>query len=161
VNRSNFRKQIVLRNQFFPYGVCGILLLLLVVTGCQKGVRPVAPVSGLITLDGKPLAGGSIVTQPAAPAGSVIAGKGSVAFCGADGRFQLKTLDGLDGAVVGEHRIRIYGPRKSAAELSAKDGPVDAAADIVPKKYNRATELKLSVPPEGTAEANFTLTSKK
>lgn len=159
MNRCNFRSQVALRNQFFPYVVCAILLLL-VATGCQKGVRPVAPVSGLITLNGKPLAGGSIVSQPAAPPGSVIAGKGSVAFCDADGRFQLKTLDGLNGAVVGEHRIRIYGPRKAATEVSTKDGPVDANADIVPKKYNRATELKLTVPPEGTTEANFKLTSK-
>lgn len=160
MNRCNFRKHVSLRNQFFPCGVYAVLLLALVASGCQKGVRPVAPVSGLITLDGKPLSGGSIVSQPAAPAGSIIAGKGSVAFCDADGRFQLKTLEGLDGAVVGEHRIRIYGPRKSAAD-SAKDGPVNADADIVPKKYNRATELKLTVPPEGTAEANFALTSKK
>jgi hypothetical protein len=133
---------------------------LLVVTGCKKGVRPTAPVSGLITLDGKPLAGGSIVCQPAAPPGSVIAGKGSVAFCDADGRFQLKTLDGLNGAVVGEHRVRIYGPRKTAAAASTKDGPVDAADDIVPSKYNHHTELKLIVPPDGTTDANFKLTSR-
>lgn len=160
MSRCNIPIQVTLRNQFFPCAICAILLLVLGATGCRKGARPVAPVSGLITLDGKPLAGGSIVSQPAAPPGSVIAGKGSVAFCDADGRFQLKTLDGLDGAVVGEHRIRIYGPRKTAAD-SAKDGPVNADADIVPKKYNRATELKLTVPPEGTKEANFSLTTKK
>lgn len=159
MNRCNSRSHVILRNQFLPYAICAILLLPLVATGCRKGVRPVAPVSGLITLDGRPLAGGSIVSQPAAPPGSIIAGKGSVAFCDADGRFQLKTLDGLDGAVIGEHRVRIYGPRKSAAS-SSKDGPSSASAEIVPKKYNQSTELKLTVTPEGTKEANFKLTSK-
>ncbi len=160
MNRCSFWHRVVSRDHLGPHVVWVIVSTLLLTAGCRKGVRPVAPVSGSITLNGKPLAGGSIVCQPLAPPGSVIAGKGSVAFCDADGRFQLKTLDGLDGAVVGEHRVRIYGPRGAAA-TSTKDGPVDAADDIVPKKYNHYTELKLTVPPEGTSEANFQLTSKK
>jgi hypothetical protein len=133
------------------------LFSLLAAAGCDQG-RDIAPVSGLITLDGRPLAGGGIVCQPLAPPGSVIAGKGSVAFCDTDGRFQLRTLDGRDGAVVGEHRVRIYGPR--AHNAPANDAGGVKAREIVPKKYNRETELSLTVPEDGTTDANFNLTSK-
>ncbi len=140
---------------------CGVILFSLpAVTGCKDKGRALAPVSGVITLDGKPLAGGSIVSQPLAPPGSVIAGKGSVAFCDADGRFQLKTIDGRPGAVVGEHRVRIYGPRNPKASASDVDGGGVAVRELVPKKYNHNTELTLTVPAEGTTEVNFKLTRK-
>lgn len=137
---------------------CGLLLL--TIAGCNGNVRPLAPVSGRITLDGKPLAGGSVVVQPVAPPGSVIAGKGSVAFCDADGRYQLETIDGKPGAVIGEHRVRIYGPRKQKS--TAVDGDTRGAAtgDIVPKKYNHNSELMLTVTADGKSDADFKLTSK-
>lgn len=140
--------------------ICVLLIVLPLISGCQKNERPIAPVSGAITLDGKPLAGGSIVSQPLAPKGSVIAGKGSVAFCDADGRFKLKTLDGQNGAVVGEHRVRIYGPRAQNATASDSDAGRVSTPEIVPSKYNHKSELMLTVPPEGTTEANFNLTKK-
>lgn len=138
---------------------CPTLFSLLLVAGCDQG-RAIAPVSGLITLDGRPLAGGGIVCQPLAPAGTIIAGKGSIAFCEADGRYQLKTIDGRDGAVVGEHRVRIYGPRAQNTPSSDGDKGAVRASEIVPRKYNRDTQLMLTVPAEGTTEANFNLTAK-
>lgn len=139
---------------------CVILQLLILVAGCEDNKRSVAPVSGRIMLDGKPLAGGSIVTQPLPPPGSLIAGKGSGAYCDADGRFQLETLDGRAGAIVGEHRVRIYGPRDPKAMASERDGGGTTTREIVPAKYNKNTELTLTVPVEGTSEANFNLTKK-
>lgn len=150
-----------LRETFRPfYCIWALLFVVPIAGGCQKGERPTAPVSGAITLNGKPLAGGSIVSQPFAPKGSVIAGKGSVAFCDPDGHFKLETLDGQDGAVIGEHRIRIYGPRVTSVTASDKDVGRAAAPEIVPSKYNHKSELTLTVPPEGTTGANFNLTSK-
>lgn len=137
---------------------CGLLLFAL--AGCNGNVRPLAPVSGRVTLDGKPLAGGSVVVQPVAPPGSVIAGKGSVAFCDADGHYQLETIDGKPGAVIGEHRVRIYGPRKQ--KPTAVDGDTRSAAtgEIVPKKYNHNSELMLTVTAAGKSDADFNLISK-
>ena len=140
--------------------ICAVLIVLPVICGCRKSDRPTAPVSGAITLDGKPLAGGSIVSQPLAPQGSVIGGKGSAAFCDANGHFTLQTLDGQDGAVIGEHRVRIYGPRVQDATASDADARRNSAKEIVPAKYNHKTELTLTVPPDGTTEANFNLTKK-
>lgn len=141
--------------------LCAVVSSLAVIAGCTSQGRDLAPVSGRITLDGRPLAGGSIVCQPLAVPGSVNAGKGSGAYCDDDGRFQLKTLDGRDGAVVGEHRVRIYGPRTQNAPASDSDRGGLRVPEIVPRKYNRETELTLTVPAEGTTEANFQLTTKK
>lgn len=140
--------------------LCMVLFLLAVVAGCKDKGRDLAPVSGRITLDGRPLAGGSIVCQPLAVQGSVNAGKGSGAYCDEDGRFQLNTLDGRDGAVVGEHRVRIYGPRTQNAPTPDGDRGGVKIPEIVPKKFNRDTQLTLTVPVEGTTEADFKLTTK-
>ncbi len=160
MNRSRLTNPFHLRDRLVPGCICVVLFSLPAITGCNENGRALAPVSGLITLDGKPLSGGSIVCQPLAPPGSIIAGKGSGAYCDADGRFQLETLDGRPGAVVGEHRVRIYGPRTQQAAVSDGDGGRAKARELVPKKYNHNTELTLTVPEEGTAEANFNLTTK-
>jgi len=130
------------------------------VIGCGKGSRSLAQVNGVVTLDGKPLSGGSVVFQPVAPPGSVIAGKGSAAFCDAAGRYHLETIDGRAGAVIGEHRVRIYGPKQKAATPANIDGVTTASAELVPQKYNFNTTLTFTVPNDGTDAANFTLTTK-
>jgi hypothetical protein len=90
-----------------------------------------------------------------------MAGKGSAAFCVAEGRFRLETTDGRPGAVVGDHRVRIYGARKTAATDSKIDGAETSAAEVVPRKYNFETTLTFAVPREGTSAADFDLTTKQ
>jgi hypothetical protein len=135
----------------------GAQLLLVAACGCGSGSRGLAPVSGVVTLDGKPLAGGTVSFQPKAPPGSTIAGKGSAAKCDADGRFMLATIDDRPGAVIAEHRVAIWGPNRpqNAASDSAPVSP-----DMVPAKYNFDSTLTFAVPSEGTDKANFDLTSK-
>jgi hypothetical protein len=139
--------------------LCLIFSVLVAACGCSQQ-KEIAPVSGLITIDGKPLGGGSIVFQPLAAAGSANAGKGSGAFCDEAGRFQLRTLDGRDGAVVGEHRVRIYGPRNQSAASPDSDKGGRKSSEIIPKKYNRDTQLTMTVPPDGITDATFNLTSR-
>lgn len=161
MNRYRLQDLFSLRGRLVPCCFGLILFSLSIVTGCKDRGRAIAPVSGQITLDGRPLAGGSIVCQPlAATTGSVNTGKGSGAYCDADGRFQLKTLDGREGAIVGEHRVRIYGPRAQNAPASDGDKGGVKSSEVVPRKYNRDTELTLTVPAEGTDKANFILTTK-
>ena len=140
---------------------CGMGFVLVWACGCGDKGPPLAPVSGLVTLDRKPLAGGSVVFQPVAPTGSKIAGKGSAAFCDAEGRFRLETTDGRSGAVVGDHRVRIYGARKTAPVDSKIDGAETTALEVVPRKYNFETTLTFAVPREGTSTADFELTTKQ
>jgi hypothetical protein len=140
-----------------PIAMAGILIA---ASGCGDKRKSVAPVSGIVTLDGKPLAGGSVIFQPAAAPGSTIAGKGSTAGCDDQGRYTLTTIDGQPGAIVAEHRVRIYGPKNQKRPEDDSGIGETASRDIVPLKYNYDTTLSFTVTSEGTDKADFTLTTK-
>lgn len=131
--------------------------LLLVCLGCGDRGKPLAPVSGVVTFDGKPLAGGIVNFQPVAAAGSNIAGKGSAATCDDQGRYHMTTVDGQPGAVVGEHRVRIYSPK---SKVAASDDRSSSGGEFIPRRYNFDTVLTFPVPSEGTDAANFELTKE-
>ena len=75
-----------------------LALFVAALAGCGQESSVNAPVSGRITIDSRPLAGGNIVFQPVAGAGGVTAGRGSNGSCDDDGHFQLETVDGKTGA---------------------------------------------------------------
>jgi hypothetical protein len=126
--------------------------------GCS-GSR-IAPVSGRIALDGKPLAGVHVSFQPIAKAGEMNPGGGSYAITDSGGQFTLLLVEGEQpGAVIGKHRV----------EITARSEPPPANIDLakrpppkvfVPAKYSRNSELTFEVPPGGTAAANFELKSQ-
>jgi len=76
------------------------------VVGCSGGREPTYPVEGTVTLQGKPLSGGMIMFRPA---------KGPVATGKLDeqGRFRLSTYGDGDGAVAGNHAVRLVMPDKT------------------------------------------------
>ena len=78
-----------------------LFLAILAATGCRSNPPQVVPVSGVVTLDGKPLAGAAITFEPVA---------GGVFGCGSTnekGEFTLGTFTDTDGALSGVHRISI------------------------------------------------------
>jgi hypothetical protein len=80
-----------------------ILLLLAVSVGCDN--RPTrVPVSGMVTIDGKPLERGNIKFVPKN-------GRPSAGSIGSDGRFTLTCYDGNDGALLGTHRVQVASNR--------------------------------------------------
>jgi len=116
--------------------------------GCSGTARPPTyPVSGTVTLKGKPLEGATIVFVPVA--------KGAEAASGvtdASGKYQLTTFVAGDGAQDGEYKIKVskYDTTKAtAAEKKAymtieeeqkmsfaKDElPTPPAKNTLPKKY--------------------------
>jgi hypothetical protein len=137
-----------------------LVLFVAALAGCGQESSVNAPVSGRITIDSRPLAGGNIVFQPVAGAGGVTAGRGSNGSCDDDGHFQLETVDGKTGAVVGNHRVRIYGPKPKRSSADDSGGPTDQASQLVPERYNYRTELTFVVPPVGTTQADFDLITK-
>jgi hypothetical protein len=83
--------------------VCVVLALVVTDAGCSKrrGNRPQTfPVTGVVTMGGKPLAGATVMFNPVASDGS-----GAIALTDEQGRFKLTTFDSGDGAVVGEYRV--------------------------------------------------------
>lgn len=148
---------------------------LLALGGCNSSPYALAPVAGLVTLDGKPLAGAAVEFQPSDP-GNVNPGPGSSATTGEDGRYTLQVVGGKAGAVVGPHRVTVSklaaaAPKRAARGLPEKGGAPapDAGAseqdapqlDLVPARYNRATTLKFDVPAGGSQSVDFALTSGK
>lgn len=102
----------------------GILLLSLAaaVSGCGRRVTLV-PVAGRVTLDGKPLAGGSVMARPAAGP----AARGPI---DGDGRFVLGTYAAGDGAIPGPARIRVSWYERQTSGEEAMVG-----RSLVPQKY--------------------------
>jgi hypothetical protein len=131
-----------------------LFVSLIFIAGCGSD-RAYAPVSGVVTFEGKPLAGGTVNFQPVAKSGTNIAGKGSNALCDSDGRFELMTVDGKPGAAVGEHRVRIYGPK--TGQIAASDDSGVGTKEIIPRRYNFDTELTITVTAQGSDAANFDL----
>ena len=128
---------------------CVVLPLL----GC--GGNKVVPVSGKVTLNGKPLANATVTFQPATK-DKREAGPASAGLTNDQGEYTLKLAGkNTSGAVVGEHKVSIsalQGPAPSSADDNPKP-----RVDLVPERYNTQTELKFQVPPGGTDKANFDL----
>jgi hypothetical protein len=126
------------------------------VAGCGGPGYRIAPVSGRVTLDGKPLAQATVQFYPVGPQSNVSPGPPSSGVTDDDGRFTLVLSDGTakKGAVVGKHKVIVL--------LTPKQDPADTRPRHyvqLPAKYNRRTELEREVPAQG-AEPTFELTSK-
>jgi hypothetical protein len=116
-----------------------------------------APVSGIVTLDGQPVSGVRVTFQPS---GRDVEnpGPGSSAFSDASGRYELKTVRDEPGAVPGQHTVRILNPEPEKA--GSNDGAGPPRKEIIPRRYEVSSDLTFDVPPDGTDAANFELSSK-
>lgn len=111
------------------------LVLSLSAIGCGPSRPAVVPAAGIVTLDGKPLAGGFIRLVPAAsrPATGAI---------GPDGRFTLGTFAAADGCVPGTHGVEVIGPLPAGGEAAAA---VPAPTVTVPARYRDAQTSGLTI----------------
>lgn len=116
--------------------------------GCGKGISSV-PVSGRVTLVGKPLSDVAVNFSP-------VTGGESNAFASfgktdSDGRFKLRLAENNQpGATAGQNRVTLH--ESSGAPES------DGAAPMTPLKLPpkaRDGTITFEVPPAGTDAANF------
>ncbi|MCI0334069.1 MAG: hypothetical protein L0228_12700 [Planctomycetes bacterium] len=84
-----------------------ILVLPLILSGCDRSLYEVAPVNGMVTVDDKPLYQGGIMFSPIANGDNASSGKAAVGKIRSDGTFRLSTFEDNDGAIVGEHWVTI------------------------------------------------------
>ncbi len=109
-------------------------------SGCGRGDRPnLGKVRGIVTLDGKPLAGASVHFDP----GTV---RGSTGITGPDGGYELVYIRDTMGAAVGEHTVRIRTQTETTPE-------------VLPPRYHAQSTLTATVT-AGRNEINFPLTSQ-
>ena len=124
-----------------------VALLCLCCAGCGEGTPSDTPdlghVSGIVTLDGNPLANVTVTFEP---------DSGKPSFGGTDesGHYELVYSKNEQGAKIGQHTVRVATPT---------EGPEDAGKDPIPAKYNTKSTLKKEVK-AGSNEINLDLTSK-
>ena len=156
VLRAASTSQAVLAGHLVCLAACLVLA-----AGCGSRRCPTVPVSGRVTLDGKPVPNVHVVFQPMAR-GDAAANQSPDSFgvTDAEGRFRLAAVSVLrqDGAVVGQHVVRVmfYRPEKPARDDDTHVRPPD---NSLPPQAGDGS-LRFQVPPSGTKQADFNLTSQ-
>jgi len=141
------------------------LALLVAAVGCSGSDHaPTAPVSGTVTLDGEPVAKGTIVFEMAGsrPAtGRIENGK----------IVDVTSYEKGDGAAVGQNQVGIGIVEEAAAAASEATDPGQAGAitdmnymsgkSLIPPKYNNPAEsgLTAEVTADGPNEFTFEISS--
>jgi hypothetical protein len=151
-----------------------LCLFTLPILGCgggSAGGPPYANVTGVVTLDGKPIEGATVTFSPKKE------GAMSMGLTDAQGKFSLKTATGKKGAAVGEHDVAItlrvdLGPEAPAGSqddlapaLEVDSGPAvkkPTVKWVIPERYSdpKKSGLSVTVPAGGLSDHKFDLTSK-
>lgn len=113
-----------------PFQTAILLAVVFFMSGCgaSSDSPPTGTVTGVVTLDGKPLSG--VVVSFSPEVGTL--GQPSLAATDGEGRYELKYNATTKGAVVGSHKVSVTTPT---------EGPDPKFKDPIPKKYNSKTEL--------------------
>jgi hypothetical protein len=94
-----------LGNRSFVYGcgqLCCVALLFAIMAGCGDGRPTRVPVSGKVLIDGEPLKFGAVIFVPEN-------GRSSAGNLDDNGHFTLTCFTPGDGALLGKHKIQVFG----------------------------------------------------
>jgi hypothetical protein len=138
--------------------------LILFVAGCSSEPYKIAPVSGVVTVDGKPVPKAAVMFQPIATEGHLNPGPGSFGITDSEGRYTLELVGKKTrGVVVGKHKVRIENYNEPGDPTDDRPRPRVKAAIPIPPKYNvldPKLQIEFEVPSGGTDKADFALTTK-
>ena len=117
-----------------------VLLSLLVLTvGCGGGDRPpIGEVSGTVTLNGEPVEGVQVMFEPVAK------GRSSSAMTDAQGHYVLDYIGDTQGAIVGEHVVRLVTARGATRDDSGRVTD-PGVKEKFPPEYNSESTQKVTV----------------
>lgn len=133
-------------------------LCLVAIAGCgRRSSVDLAPCSGVVTLDGKPVEGWAISFHPDSSGNT--RGPASAGLTDQNGEFQLQAAGNRDGAIVGQHRV-FLSPPPPWDGLSSTTPPKLAVAKV-PTVYQRpeTSGLVATVGPNRTNRFTFDLRS--
>ncbi len=130
----------------------------LALSGC--GDSSIAPVSGTVTFEGKPVPNLQIIFSPIPTEDNSAVGPFSSGKTDADGKFSLKTKQGASGAFVGNHRVSFeYTDLPADGVDLLVDKMLEAQDEGKEAKYNEAkqkmAELKAKLKERPNLEQRF------
>jgi hypothetical protein len=121
-------------------------LAVIFVAGCGDGTDPVS-VEGVVTLDGSPLVGATVMFRPEE-------GRPSAGTTDAEGRYRLRYTSERAGAVPGQHVVSI-----TMLDDGGDDDAPKKKREPIPARYNAKSELVAEVT-GSKVKADFALESK-
>ena len=125
-----------LRQQLLTLAVCSIFF------GCGQNGDLIVPVSGIVTMDGMPVEGASVMLIPEA-------GRPATGRTNAQGEFRMTTLSNYDGAIVGRHRVTVSLVKLPAKpmdyELADSPQSLTLLEHMVPQRYTDPDTSGLTV----------------
>ena len=124
---------------FSPVCLRFAIALVATIAGCSKTPEKLYPVTGTVTVVGKPLSGGSIqfeMIEKGEASGKVYTSSGEI---DENGKYELSTF-GEPGAPAGEHRVWVS---PNFAMMPDKLGIGVGRMSPVPKKYMVPTTTEL------------------
>lgn len=137
------------------------VFLILAAAGCGKGDPSHIRVSGLVTLNGAPLAGARVAFIPTGDTQGI----GAEARTGPEGRYELIDRRGTPGTHPGAYKVTISKRLlPNGAEVPADDQtpPIESPArETLPPNYSDASRTTLqAVVPEQGGTIDFSLKGK-
>ena len=141
--------------------VCGFVVLgvVLFAGGCSPARdKSLMPVTGKVTLEGKPLSGTTITFVPI---GST-RGAGGNGYTDKSGKYELSATHGGKGVPVGEYRVvasKLVMPDGSDFPLNSDVAPINSSAkEMLPAQYTSPENASLrATVHEGANEVDFAL----
>ena len=142
--------QIKIAKRFRQHQWLLAVMLLLFFGACSKSSLTLAPISGTVTYNGKPLTHGKVILVPQKETKGPM-GSGDI---GPDGKYTIKTAKRV-GAIVGNHKVTVMCRRKPT---EAEKAALQITPLLIPKQYasTDTTPLELTVP-EGGRDFNIEL----
>lgn len=144
----------------------GLLLVQTFLGACGCGAKQAerGKVSGLVTIDGKPVTEGHVCFWP-------LSGRPALGQIGPDGTYRLTTYSPDDGAKIGPHRVTIEAKqvigkqdRPKSIEDEAKLKQPSTRGKVVwlvPESYSKLESSKLdAIVEQGDNRIDFALSSK-
>lgn len=106
-----------------------LAMIAAVASGCSKPRRELAPLTGKVTFEGKPLQFGSVTMEHSS-------GQPATAAIQSDGTFAMATIGEGEGAAVGKWRVRIgCNEAQDPAKRPAPGQPAIPGKSLIPERY--------------------------
>jgi hypothetical protein len=114
----------------------GLAIGLALAVGCNRSGLDLAPVEGVVTYDGEPLAEAGVLFKPEQ-------GPFAMGETDAEGKFTLMTAN-QEGALIGNHQVAISKAETLVKYVRGNPMPIYNTKPLIPQKYFNAETSELT-----------------